>query len=321
MVTAPILPSLVKPLIANNTPGYRGATYTVYTGNTGVNTSQGSGKTMREGDWVAYLGNTGAWEQGYCYRWNGSSWDKILMTETGPYMAALPDITENGPIGIFSHVLTAQIMALQAVADRIETQLITLRNPGAIQSSNYDPNQPAEQRQGFIIKATGDVEFNSGVFRAELAARQIRITGTVSSPAAGENGYLLRSNSMASIIQPVSTRFPTAYEGVLKEISTPAKGTCSIRIKFPTIVGIDNCGYYRVEVNEVTLPAHNSVQFDATSADVIINIYNVPLSADVNFIRLYGRPLSGGGVSSYVVINTLFELRCAQAPGLLAMLG
>jgi hypothetical protein len=60
---------------------------------------------------------------------------------------------------------------------------------------------------------------------------------------------------------------------------------------------------------------------DYSGQDVNIDIPNVSLPNEINYINLYGEPASGGNHGIFGFFNTTFELRCAQDPGFLAVLG
>jgi len=348
MIDPPGLAQIVRPMIARDAPGYRGATYTVYTGNTGVNTSQGSGKTMREGDWVAYLGNTGAWEQGYCYRWNGSSWDKILMTETGPYMAALPDITENGPLGVFSQVLAAHIIALTATIEALQAKVLKLYNPndstkyielngqqGTIKSAGFsgiDGATPGFQITARDASGNGLIEANNiktknmtatditavgGTFSGTLVAAGGTFEGTLNANTISLNGNLLSGNGHriagdSRLVDSIPAVYPyrTPLIKTLKIIGT---GSIMLRIRL--------AGFFFVRKYDIDGSAGSAIT-DRTIPAITTNDYpNISLNpSGITYLHLFGdnSPVNSSNPDVYFE-NTIFEVWChaSTPPGIL----
>ncbi|MCL2186818.1 MAG: hypothetical protein FWB86_13350 [Treponema sp.] len=170
--------------------------------------------------------------------------------------------------------------------------------------------------QGFRLNYNGDVEFNNGVFRGELQARYIRATGSVSSGIQ----YILRTNNTLSIIDSYESWIAATFEAVAKEIRTLAKGSCTIRLRFPTIaspsMGNRNVGSYKIVVNDTIIRNWTSY-----TTNIDIDISNVSLPNEINTVKLYGEPSPAGNLTSFGFYNSIFELRCAQDPGFLGMLG
>jgi hypothetical protein len=307
--------------------------------------------TANVGDWVAYVGTsvvgTSPWQKYYCLQWRGTSegWVKLdpLSSEfTSHYMEALGDITDGAPTGVFSSVLVNKIMALQVVADRLETQLIILRQGGSIRSSNYESGL-----QGFRLLNNGDAEFNnanvrgaiyadSGYFKGALQAATGTFTGALiaatgsfggtlnagsiiisdTSVAAGSGTYLLKSNNNAAILNYIDRGILDTLP--LKVIQTVATGMCVVRLRFPSRkIGSTeyNEGYYILKVNgtRVSTPTQNAGEWTyyGTNYDTDINL-TINLNAGdgkINIIELFG---SAWGSGKYFM-NTTFELRCSQS--------
>jgi hypothetical protein len=220
-------------------------------------------------------------------------------------------------MGWFGAVFAKLLVAQRAFIEELEAQVITLKHPGLIQSDNF-----VAGNRGFQIKADGDVEFNSGTFRGELAAKYIKVTGTVSSGTQ----HLLKADY---------SYLPATYNAPLvgsessiisKTFNVSAKGSCLIRLKFiDTGSLLFGTGAYRIRVN-------NSIYQDWSSTLLLptpeyIDIPNIPLVNNINIITLdYTARLdviSGWNVSDMNIslVNTVFELRCTEDPGLLALLG
>jgi len=164
--------------VSTNAPRYMGM-YSVK-GITEDGVGSIDGITVNTKDWVSYIGITGEWNSGFCYRWDGV-WDEIPMSETAPYMAALQDLTAGAPDGVFSTIFAQRLMALEATIASLEAEVLRLRNPdnrdeyielngglGLIKSSNFDKTDEDGNPLGFIIEHNGDVKFNSAVFRGRL---------------------------------------------------------------------------------------------------------------------------------------------------------
>jgi len=203
MIDPPSLAHVIPPIVSQKTPRYRGAASVADTANTGViSTNQGSSLEMNRGDWVAYLGNQiGIWTPFYCYRWNGEQWSAISTSESEPYMAALSDITQGAPLGVFSTILTQKIMALQVVADRIETQLITLRNNGVIKSEGFtgiDNPTPGFQIKAYDQPTAGGlIEANNiktrNMVAVDINATSGSFTGTINATSGTFNNATINN--------------------------------------------------------------------------------------------------------------------------------
>jgi len=145
--------------------------------------SQSGDVQAKEGDYVAYVGadQPGAshWKKNYLLQWNGSGWvqlDPENSAYTDYYMGALRDIADGAGIGAFGTVLTRKLMALQVVADRLETEIIKLRAGGAIiGGAKYADNGSAisghEDDAGFWLGADGVLKAASGEFSGGLSGR------------------------------------------------------------------------------------------------------------------------------------------------------
>jgi len=293
------------------TPRYRGTAYNL--DNTGM---IGSNK-MNIGDRVMYLGNQGGYITNRIYRWTGSDWEMLSFPTSGDgrnalyYLEAIDDTTSGAPEAVFSYAQIKSIVASSIFADLIGAKEIILNEGGSI-SGNY-----LSGVSGFIIKSDGDAEFNDGTFRGLLQARYIRVTGDVSSGTQ----YILRSNNTLSIIDSYGGSWIAAtFDAVAKEIRTLAHGSCTVRLRFPTVASASmnnrNVGSYKIVVNDTII-----VDWTNYSTNVDIDIPNVPLPNEVNVVKLYGAPSTAGNITSFGFYNSIFELRCNQDPAFLAMIG
>jgi hypothetical protein len=328
LVTPADLPELVEPLIeeiaetavSERSPRYRGRFFQAGRPDGTISTI-----TMNRGDWVSYMGNgetdeSGlAWRKHYVYRWTGTAWAEVDETrDTAPYMAALADITEGAPREVFSSVIAGHLTALKIVAEKIGAHNVIINENGSIESRDFiSINDPLGRLpKGFRLRHDGDAEFNDGHFRGELQARYIRITGSISS---GTQFILRSNNSLAALYGQNAGWVSATYMAVLKEIRTLARGSCLLRLRFPTVGNTNvtniNMGTYRIMVNDTVIRDWTNY-----TVDINIDISNVSLPNNVNTISLYGRPaINQLFVPSF--FNSIFELRCAQDPGFLAVLG
>jgi hypothetical protein len=167
----------------SDAPRYRGRTLTPG-GSTGLVTIQINANTnptiqMSPGDWVAYVGgNAGIWQKGMCIRWNGVSWEQIPISTTGnfdtnPYIAALMDLTEGAPTGVFMSLLVRELIAKTAMVKEIQAQLIQVQGAiygGArfakVTSSNGQPYVAdlGEDKTGFRLTPDGKLIASHGIF-------------------------------------------------------------------------------------------------------------------------------------------------------------
>jgi len=127
-----------------------------------------------QGDWVSYKGGIiqQGWRPDFCYKWTGAQWEEVPTSESASYMEALADITRDAPSGAFSTIFASELMSLRATIKTLESEIIRLRNPeipnnyielngekGIIKSSNYDPDAPEGEREGFMIDSDGKADF------------------------------------------------------------------------------------------------------------------------------------------------------------------
>jgi hypothetical protein len=296
-------------------PKYLGKTVTKTTTNTvyiKYTDTYSANVTANIGDYIAYVGvsDTGssAWKKNYCLRWNGTQWeqlDPLNSTYTDYYMRALRDITEGAELGVFSALFAQKIMAMEATITELTSKTLKLHDGGNIHSNNYSPGV-----SGFVISYNGNAEFNNGVFRGTLAAKNIFISGSVDAG----NSYVLRSNNMLVEVSDVGGRSGDWYR--LKSIITYARGSASLYYEIKTrIADIHNC-YARIYINGARdANLHPSIG---------TNLYVLLLSdtgRSVIDIELYyeeggGRPIGGYGAGV-----GRFELMVRDDPGMLAALG
>lgn len=328
-----VVPPMIENIVTENvtnivsevTPRYRGKTN--FLDNTGIIGLD----VMNLGDRILYTGNQEGLVTNRVYRWLGGSWE-LLNPPTATnrenawyYLEANGDVTEGAPSEVFSFAQIASLVSSAIFAqfvgavdiELIEKVINGVTKYGSIRSGNY-----LEGQRGFKINYNGDTEFNNGIFRGILAATQINITGTVNSGTA----YLLRGDSKPASVMAESGWLSAGYEGLLKEIRTVAGGSCLLRMYFPRInparIGDINYGNIRIEVNGNNLSGYEWYHIGSNNWDMNIDIPNIQLGSGLNTIRLYGTPDTGGNAApNFGVFNTTFELRCAQNPLFLGLLG
>ena len=129
-------------------------------------------------------------------------------------------------------------------------------------------------------------------------------------------------------------------------LTTIAKGDCLIRLRFEVNMYtiLFSFGYFRIFVNDNDTPFRNWVGFNPLGVILAqneeyqvtpgnqyttydINIPDVPLNNNLNRITIEYTPTLQA-ITSYTipndkhfVLNSLFELRCTEDPGLLAITG
>ena len=259
------------------------------------------------------------WRKGYLYQWTGNGWIELDPREHGDkYMTALVDLLEHAPDGAFNNLFCMNLIAQEAFVRYLQALEITLSEltengktkRGSIKSQNFRAGL-----SGFKIDFDGNVEFNNGKFRGrieagEIQANYIKATGIVSSGTQ----YILRSNNTLSIIDSVNGGWiASTFDAVAKEIRTLARGSCTIRLRFPLVGSASssnrNIGSYKIVVNDTTVRDWTSY---STNTD--IDIPDVPLPNEVNLIKLYDAPSTAGNITSFGFYNSIFELRCSQDP-------
>jgi hypothetical protein len=280
----------------------------------------------KTGDYFAYVGpsdsGSSIWKKNTCLQWNGTQWislDAMSSANTDFYMRALRDITEGAEPGVFSYILAGKIMAMEATITTLMSTLLQVNNaifggprftlgPQGLVDNGSNLN-------GFKLGADGKLLASNGIFSGELQARYINITGSVSSGTQ----YILRSNNSLVALYSQNISWITAtYLGVAKEIRTLAKGSCTIKLRFPLVGSAStsnvNVGRYAIYVNGSEVVSLRYYQIDTDM------YHDISLPNDVNTISLYGVPESNQMVL-FGFFNTVFELRCSQDPGFLAVLG
>ena len=244
------------------------------------------------------------------------------------YLIATSDLTEGAPEAVFSFAQVRSLLASSIFADLIDSFEFVLSErfnhdgtlrQGSIRSSNYDPSVPQEQRQGFRVKHNGEAEFlnaivrghieaDSGTFKGNLEAKSIHITGAVNQGTS----YVIRANN-----SPVSGNNFLIYSDRLKQITTAAYGTVTVRVRLTSISTNTGSVTALVYANNESV---GELSIDNTNADYHINI-SLPNSVSelgANTVEIRFR--AGGMNTSSVTIST-FEIRCNENPGFLRLLG
>jgi hypothetical protein len=182
-----IVNNISKTNIVNYTPKYRGVYYEAGTIDENGNGVIG-GDIINIGDWVAYLGLGTAqedWEPTYCYRLIDSGWEKIPITETAPYMAALADITSGATNGVFNALFVKSVFSQTVNTELVNIAIKLLAGTekegieidgknGIIQSRNYKQNI-----SGFMIRKNKQDNIQSEF--TDIKVRNMEVTGNLNA--------------------------------------------------------------------------------------------------------------------------------------------
>jgi hypothetical protein len=295
---------------------YLGTTATIPTGNVivivkGEKTGQVSAVP---GDFALMTAAGLAWTRGLLRQWSGTAWvELVIESHVAEYMQAGLDLMEMSDLSgqtnsfpaIFTRLLFAMFIKVRAAitgGDRY----------------NLDGTSKDTSKKGFWLGAdgtfkaekaeiSGTINATDGVFKGTLEAKSVKIIYDV---VAGDN-YILRSNYDVSV---PSRESPEERYTFMKSISTAARGTCRLVMKFKAVensAGYD--GKYKVFLNGKEI----AVGDFADTVTVNINIPNTANQIEIwgwNFF-IDGRPQQG-----YQTVLTAIELRVASDPGLLALL-
>jgi hypothetical protein len=125
-------------------------------------------------------GTAGAhtWEAGGVYQWSGIAWEYRKPEDyTELYLSCYKDGLEVLELarntGWFGALIAKLLIAQKAFIEELQTQIITLKEKGLIQSGVVDPltNEPL-----FVIKANGEVTFNKATVRGNVYAEDGHFT-------------------------------------------------------------------------------------------------------------------------------------------------
>jgi hypothetical protein len=164
-----------------------------------------------DGDYFAYLGESGSfnnvnWEKGQLFRFDAGVWKRIETTETGPYMAALADLTSEADVGTFSAVLCRQIMAQQATIDELASHIIKLQAKDGHEGVIYGGERYNANGSDKNVSANGFWLGTDGTLKAAQAfLNNIYITGA--SVFGGEINIGPLSASNDDIVPPAEKVF------------------------------------------------------------------------------------------------------------------
>jgi hypothetical protein len=239
-------------------------------------------------------------------------------------MEALRDITDGAPDGIFSDVFCQVLFAQQAAINTLESQLIKVGNAiygGERFTRNKDGIvDNGADKTGFMLGADGKLIASNGEFSGLLRATAIHITGNVTAG----NTYILKAANYMVKVEPIATGWiDTSIPQVAKQLLTMAKGTATVKLVFPATLGYTsgtkNAGQYAIYVNG-SIVVTGSVQNDSRTDDVE-RTHVINLNGDSNQVWLVLAPQKNSNLEGdFPIYNTIFELRVAQDPGLLAAL-
>jgi len=285
-------------------------------------------------DWIYFAGTPADdWENGYIYQYDSTGW-KLRpkpaddSTYGWLYLAAVSEMAEGMPDGMFSNVFCKALTAADAFITNLFTHNIQVYPNGSINVQGFTSRDGAAK--GFLLDgASGLIEtnnirtkdmdayggtFNSitvtgdSTFNGTLNALNVKITGTIASG----RQFILKSNN----------NFIRAYTNLLpvKEIMTYAKGSCMIKLLFPEthFYGL-NQGKYKIILanmdNNVTRIARDWTIYNNS----LIIIPDVPLDlfSPTRILLYLDTRDTGGDPVSFIQVNSTFELWCKEDPGIL----
>jgi len=163
----------------------------------------------RQGDYVLTVAPTGEQLVGSVFQWSGIVWEyRTPENYSGLYMSCFKDgldsIAKNTEwfAAAFARLLVVQ----DAFIEKLESQIITLKNGGKIRSENFNADN-----SGFEIDSYGRGEFNNVKVRGDIYANNGSFKGDLYS------GVLFSSNTetgenMPSITFPSSSTAKTVWD-------------------------------------------------------------------------------------------------------------
>jgi len=202
-------------------------------------------------------------------------------------MAALADITRNAPSKAFSTIFASKLLTLDAAIKSLESEILRLRdftNPdkyielngktGIFKSSEYNPDIPDGQREGFMLDSNGEAEFNNLKLRGNLDARISFSEGNILPIYGAVRAYAYFEVDGNDV-------FVNYKSGNISDIVYISPGTYSIRINdtitWGTVIGeaTNNYGgYFKITRDRTT--------FDSTGSSTVINIRDQDNNSIVN---------------------------------------
>jgi len=290
LIDPPALAQIVPPIITRITPRYRGAASVADFENTGIiSTNHGDDLIMNGGDYVMFNGNaTGSnphWRPTYMYQWDAAEGRWYELDESvnwDKYLDGVSDLTAGAPRAVFSTAFIKELFAQTVNADLVRARMrlqvgednshIEINGQSnVIKSSNYDPDTPAEERQGFIINGNGEAEFNNVSARGHIEA---------------DSGYIKNAS-----IDNVTIGIEALFTGSI------VSGPLTLTNETPISGQID----YGIGTSARTIVTGEANRFGLSGYDIdvrrtIIGTYN---SRNIIQIRLTGMTIS--------ISNQLFE--------------
>jgi hypothetical protein len=245
----------------------------------------------RQGDYVLAVagGQAGhSWLKGYVYQWTGLAWEERspehyadLYTRCFADGLDVPELTRD--MGWFGAVFARRIFALEAFIEKLETQVITLKRDGVIQSETITNGE-----RDVLIKANGEAVFNKARIRGHIEAdsgtlnnvtikEQAIFLGTVNS------GPVFISNENTTPVTPTVFASGTMINSIRNFLGT---GTHNINgaygsrtdivsivvvfVKKGTVVTVHPGGMYGTEVDLYSLRLIFSSGSDVYFEDKIV---------------------------------------------------
>jgi hypothetical protein len=242
---------------------------------------------------------------------------EIIMTKDGTLESyGFGDIDEETGEKIPGFRLKAQGGLFEAIKAVLEDLIV---NRGTFKDIRVTGNSVfgAVDGNGNLV---GNIEFfgkitakNGSTFEGKITAGEIEATNiTVNGTVAPGTDFVLKSNN--NTVRGYLSSVP------VKEILTYAKGTCRVNVMFPPLPSTEgtNGGKYKITVADKKGNGETVIRdwtdYSGSSATVSID---VTLKYNPTKVRLYMDTRDAGGPVSYMQINTIFELRCEDNPGIL----
>lgn len=257
--------------VANGTPRYRGV-YSVK----GLDDGTINGVKMNLNDWVLYMGASGAWMPDYCYRWTVSGWEQISYNEMDRYMAALNDITDGRDNGKFMAVFCRLLWAQRAMIDRLESELILIKQGGEIRTVGFDGRNGSVP--GFWLKgADGSIEANN-IKTKGMNATNITVDGILTGNA---NFVLNNSHYLNISAMNINDFFQMLKQFDLSKIPSNTFVVCLGRVAVGLVLS-NNIVVYDVEtvflkITEDSLVLYGKVTYSSNNNTVNLGFNEISI--------------------------------------------
>jgi hypothetical protein len=158
--------------------------------------------SARQGDYVLTISAAAGAASGSVFQWDGAAWkyrpmDGYTSLYTSCFKDGLDAIADNNTQW-FGAVIAKKLMAVEALIEELQSEVITLKNGGMIKSSNYDAAAPESSRQGFALRHDGYLEavngkFNNGVFKDMTITGNLEMKVKLGSSGQAQHGQITSS--------------------------------------------------------------------------------------------------------------------------------